>query len=74
MAMTDSTSYMFDLYVPGCQKRCNYGDYSAARQGGHVIPIYYDNRNSGSRYRLWFGVTGQFSQQTLTVHVDGIAT
>lgn len=67
-----SGAYHFVLAVPGNEMTCNFGDYPAARQSGHNIGFSVDNSSSSSQYQLYFQLSGQFEDQTITIHVDGI--
>ena len=70
--LSTSGAYHFVLSVPNNSMTCNFGDYPAARQSGHNIGFSVDNSSGGSQYQLYFQLSGQFEDQNLTVHVDGI--
>ena len=70
--LSTSGAYHFVLSVPGNSMTCNFGDYPAARQSGHNIGFSVDNASGGSQYQLYFQLSGQFEDQNLTIHVDGI--
>lgn len=70
--LSTSGAYHFVLAVPNNSMTCNFGDYPAARQSGHNINFFVDNSASDSQYQLYFQLSGQFEDQNITVHVDGI--
>lgn len=70
--LSTSGAYHFVLSVPNNSMTCNFGDYPAARQSGHNIGFSVDNSSGSSQYQLYFQLSGQFEDQNLTVHVDGI--
>ena len=69
---SDSGAYMFELKTNGNHLFCNFGDYTAYRQGGHVIPMYVDNTGGSAPVQLYFTLSGQFDAQTLDCRIYGI--
>ena len=73
LSSSDSGVYMFELQTNGNHLRCNFGDYTAYRQSGHVIPMYVDNTSGYAPKQLFFTLTGKFEAQTLDCKIQGIA-
>lgn len=69
---TSQTVYQFELGSNSNTLTCNFGDYAASRQSGHVIPIYVDNTSGSAPVQLFFTLQGTFESQTLNCKVQGI--
>ena len=72
LSSTASSVYPFELGTNSNTLTCNFGDYTACRQSGHVIPIYVDNTNGSAPVQLFFTLAGTFEAQTLNCKIQGI--